>query len=120
MIVYRIEYKNTGEGPYNANGISWNDWGKRSHDNPKRTPCPKQDFNIDDYSTFDKSKKYLCAFQSIKQLKQWFNQSEIKRMERLGCQVYKIKIDGRSKIIKGKKQLAFNKKYIKQKSPIRI
>lgn len=120
MIVYRIEHPRTKRGPYNTSDNFDTHWCYRSHDNSPKRPTPLKDFNAKDSIDFYENEDFVCGFKSIKQLTQWFRKIELNRIQDNGCKIYKMRIDGRSRILKGKKQLAFKKQYILKKEVINL
>lgn len=115
MIIYRVEHPRSKKGPYNSKSISW-DWQTGNHNKSRnKHPTPDLDFKKKDSQEFFSKKNYIFGFKSLKQLKNWFNNRELKRLESKGCKIYKIKIDGRSKVLLGKRQLAFKREYILEK-----
>lgn len=119
MIVFRIEDPKTKNGPYQKR-YPPKGWQTINHNFSTKHPRPIQDFKKQDYQFLINNENFIFGFKSIKQLKSWFDEVERFKLSRKGFKIYQIKIDGRKKILKGKKQVAFNRKVIQLKKIINI
>lgn len=101
--VWRMQHKDNRRGPYvkayDGEGEKWWDYehGATTVDpygaakTDKKHPIPQEDkFNKDDLKVF-KEKKPPFAFESAKQLKQWFSNEERQRLFELGYKPTKVK-----------------------------
>jgi len=78
-------------------------WRKRRH-HGKTHPTVDEEFDEKTTKLFLRSKRWKCAFTSIKKLKKWFNNEEIKRLRKLGFKVVEIQ----AKVVhKGNVQVIF-------------
>lgn len=87
MTVYRIQHKETKEGPYNGNLayskpylIEMSDRHKASGD---RHPHPRYDAPIGRGSNDEE----FCGFNSMEQLQEWFTGDELSELSGLGFEV---------------------------------
>lgn len=120
MIIYRLEHPRTRKGPYNSKNTSLS-WQTGNHNkSDKKNPTPFVDFKRKDSQLFYREENFLCGFSSLEQLNKWFNKTELKRLKDSGFKIYKINVDGRSKILKGEKQVAFRRKFIISKEKYEI
>lgn len=98
--IYRIETTRK-VGPYRSDFAD--KWRFRYHGG-KTHPNVWEDFKNKDAERFFRTGNWNCGFKSKKQLKNWFIQSELKRLLKLGFKIVKIIP---KKTIYGKKQVMF-------------
>lgn len=109
FVIYRIEHKTDGYGPYN--GVVFHRWkNDRSHCEP-RNPSPWDDELIGEHwPCLKKQHEYRFGFESIEQLKAWFDADELERMFSLGFEIVAVKSYKCQRIILGQKQVIFRLK----------
>lgn len=107
--VYRVEEKDTGDGPYT---VSFS-WQTREHCYPDHPP-PQEEPKIlrwmekrgfsDMWGCID----YHCGFESIEKLRQWFSLAELENLQERDfvIRAYYAPLD---LIVIGDKQVIFNK-----------
>ena len=94
--VYRVE-NYQGEGPYTSLGHRY--WSDRSHDDDNHPSPQGESLNI-------YKEGYICGFISLRQLNDWFNQQELKKLKELGYTIHKVTPKKGSTLV-GKKQAIF-------------
>ena len=109
-IIYRLQ-NSKGQGPYwHEFRDTWED-PKNNHNN---LPTPYEEKNIVDQF---KAGVHVCGFKSLKQLGKWFTKKEFREMKKIGLNLVAIEVP-ENQIIKGKKQIVFPKKFMKQAKPV--
>lgn len=86
--VYRLEHKDTREGPYTSTGRSIDViYMSDSHDTDEDYPAPCQDAGIDReiYESLER-----CGFESMAQLKSWFSADELKMLKENNFHIVEI------------------------------
>jgi len=115
MRVYRIEgfY---GQGPYSGISMGSLAWTERKHELPTH-PAPHADgIILPSYV----SAEYFYGFESLTQLTNWFNREELTNISYYdGFEIKVYELEDRH-IIKGKKHVAFIKRYAKLKERIKL
>lgn len=108
--VYRLQ-DSKGRGPY------WHEFDEQWQDpqnNHNNLPTPYEENSI---SERFKSGFHVCGFKSLKQMGKWFTKKEFREMKKVGLYLVAIEVP-EDKIIKGKKQIVFPKKFMKQAKPV--
>lgn len=105
-IVYRVQ-NDDGYGPYGCNafktGVTSSDWARDTDPFHENHPCPYED-GIDRHPP-----SWLCGFDSLDKLLEWFTKEEINNLEALGFNVYEIHLDEDTYgIVYGDMQLIFD------------
>lgn len=109
-IVYRLQ-NSKGQGPYwHEFREAWQD-PKNDHNN---LPTPYEENSI--VERF-KEGVHVCGFKSLKQMGKWFTKKEFRAMKKIGLELVAIEVP-ENQIIKGKKQIVFHKKFMKQAKPV--
>lgn len=124
-IIYRIEHASLKtnkyySGPYGVSGhFSAYEWAEDDHDLcVDAKPLPDNDpILINEIKANNLNNKwvglYLCGFTSLSQLKQWFTNSEINNLRKLGFVIVKYKAQ---KVLNGKTQVLFIPQETKRRS----
>lgn len=99
MKVYRIEHKETKQGPYWTPGLVRD---SLMYYDPERCPGPSDD----GLSTWTMTYEHHFGFAKMKQLFTWFKARDVFRMRKQGFRVYRYKVSD-TYILEGNKQLAF-------------
>jgi hypothetical protein len=104
--VFRIEHSKTGEGPYFSG--AWDDPHRlliRHHGDMCRPdfrwPCPDDDVGIDRM----KQTHERCAFTSMRKLRQWFSEHEVRCLCDYGFRI--VRHDGVRITARGRRQCLF-------------
>lgn len=106
MIVYRLEHKTSGDGPYRHDYDR--SWRKGDHAFLKRTPIPQLDILEWEFIELGVA-KYRFGFKSLKQLSKWFLKTELKELKKRGFVIRKYEVD-KEHVLFGSKQVAFLKR----------
>lgn len=110
VTIYRIQSA-SGKGPYR--GIQSDDWQTQDH---WSLPSPLADTGIGGKFKFPEQ---ICGFKSLQQLTKWFTKKEVQNLAKKGFKIYAIKIPS-NKCIRGKRQLVFEKKFMKQEEVLKV
>lgn len=103
MRIYRIENKDK-KGPYFYGTDCW--MGRKVHFMSKKHPSPYQDKLLRNKLRNLPFLQWRFGFKTMKQLKQWFTEKEIKNLKGYGFQIVKLDIPEKH-IIVGDKQVMF-------------
>lgn len=108
MIVYRVEHKKDGNGPYvERDDVSLDsalNYFMKVTTKPNRHPLPYYDGICTDKVT----QEHFCGFESEEALKAWFSEKWLKFLYSYDFTVYQYKVL-KKKVLFGKKQLMFKK-----------
>jgi hypothetical protein len=105
MIIYRVE-NDAGQGPYRlGHGVMWNKLF-----NPEQRPFPSMDPGLEHIlaSKKDLIKDFFFGFNSLEQLRDWFEDEELISLDNIGFKIKTFDVPD-ALIIEGSAQLLFKK-----------
>lgn len=109
MLVYRVEHKETGFGPYNPQhedlGVGYDNW---INSMPGHHPSPTADIQGMSSLDWGAREAYLYGFQSIDSLRKWFPDDYLFQLEHyygFRLAVYDVPEED---VLKGERQVAFH------------
>lgn len=114
MKVYRVEDENK-EGPYINKMFSCRDWSENTDIHWDKDTHPTRGVDMFLYKLHDRDDlnsyeldDFICAFDSMEQLNEWFTEQEIEDLNEYGFNIVKYDIDDKY-ILEGnsKKQIMF-------------
>ena len=82
MVIYRIQ-DSEGVGPYRSEYL--NQWCYCGHNSSKH-PTPQQE-------GLRFSNEWYCGFESMKQLRSWFSNGELRKLHRMGLKINRIEVE---------------------------
>lgn len=119
MLIYRIQHKRFKHGPYRHTVRS--DWAVRSHateKHPNYLEDSKLKRNLKKHKLLKKDEfdahHLKFGFQSLKELCQWFNFHERKKLAKLGFELVSYYVPDKF-VVKGNSQIMYFRKYARRK-----